>query len=62
MGGRSENDSRRDRFPGNTDGRYGSDCRHRITKDLYPDDLKKAETRQGHIQSGYAPVFQQISK
>ena len=34
MGGRSEDDPRRDRFPGNTDSRYVPDCRHRIANDL----------------------------
>ena len=42
MGSRSKDDYRRDRFPDNTDSRYVSDCRHRIAKDLYPDDLRNS--------------------
>ena len=42
MGGRSEDDPRRDRFPGNTDSRYVPVCRHRIAKNLYPDDLRNS--------------------
>ena len=42
MGGRIEDDPRRDRFPGNTDSRYVPVCRHRIAKNLYPDDLRNS--------------------
>ena len=47
MGGRIEDDPRRDRFPGNTDSRYVPDCRHRIAKDLYTDDLSNSKDTTG---------------
>ena len=53
MGSRNKDDYRRDRFPGNTDSRYVPDRRHRIAKDLYPDDLRNSRDTTD---------FKQISK
>ena len=62
MGSRSKDDYRRDRFPGNTDSRYVPDCRHRIAKDLYPDDLRNSRDTAGAYPERVCPVLQQISK
>lgn len=47
--------------------RYVPDCRHRIAKDLYPDDLRNSRDTAGGIsRTGMprftCPVLQQISK
>mgnify|MGYP007070241549 CR=1 FL=1 len=62
VGSRSEDDLRRDRFSGNTVGRYGPDCRHRTVKNLYPDDLRNSRDTTGAYPKRVCPVFQQISK
>ena len=62
MGSRSKDDYRRDCFPGNTDSRYVPDCRHRIAKDLYPDDLRNSRDTAGAYPERVCPVLQQISK
>ena len=55
MDSRSEDDSRRDRFPGNTVGRNGPDCRHRTVKDLYSDDLRNNRDTTGGISEAGMP-------
>ena len=58
MGGRSEDNPWRDPFPGNSVGRYGPDCRHRIAEDLYPDDLRNSRDTTGAYPERVCPVFQ----
>lgn len=57
MGSRSKDDYRRDSFPGNTDSRYVPDCRHRIAKDLYPDDLRNSRDTTGAYPERVCPVL-----
>ena len=66
MGSRNKDDYRRDRFPGNTDSRYVPDRRHRIAKDLYPDDLRNSRDTTGaypeRVCSCFAPVSNRFQK
>ena len=62
MGSHSEDDPWRDPSPGNTNGRYGPDCRHRIAKDLYPDNLRNSKDTAGAYPERVCPVFRQILK
>ena len=55
MGSRSKDDYRRDCFPVNTIGRYGPDCWHRITKDLYPDNLRNSRETAGAYPERVCP-------
>lgn len=58
MGGCNEDDTRRYSFPGNTVGRYSSDCRHHIAKDLHPNDLRNNGETGGAYPERVCPVFQ----
>ncbi len=60
MGSRSKDDYRRDRFPGNTDSRYFPDCRHRITKDLYFDNLRNSRDTTGAYPEWVCPCFLRV--
>lgn len=62
MGGRIEDDPRRDRFPGNTDSRYVPVCRHHIAKNLYPDDLRNSRDTTEAYPEWVCLCFQRISK
>ena len=61
MGSRNKDDYRRDRFPGNTDSRYVPDRRHRIAKDLYPDDLRNSRDTTGAYPERVCPCCVPVS-
>ena len=62
MGSRNKDDYRRDCFPGNTDSRYVPVCRHRIAKNLYPDDLRNSRDTTEAYPEWVCLCFQRISK